>query len=318
MKYEFIFGPVNSRRLGISLGIDLVPAKLCTLNCIYCESGVTTHMTLDRREYVSQKKILNELDHYLKNNATPDYITFSGNGEPTLNSRIGQIIETIKIKYPSIKISVITNGTLLHLDSVKTELQSADIVMPSLDAASIIEFQKINKPHFQLSLNNHIQGLIDFSHQYIGKLCLEILFLKGVNDSVTEIENIKVILDKISIHKIQLNTLDRPGVDECIEPVSLQFLEQVQKKWKDLPVEIIAKTDQNPTKNYTIKTSLNKNSNLQHQILQLISRRSCTLTDLEVAFNISQDQLKPIIHHLESQKLLTQKSQSRGTFYSTL
>lgn len=318
MKYEFIFGPVNSRRLGISLGIDLVPAKVCTLNCIYCESGVTTHMTLDRKEYVSQENIFKELDHYLKNNATPNYITFSGNGEPTLNSKIGEIIQSIKTKYPTIKISVITNGTLLHLDSVKTELQSADIVMPSLDAASLTEFQKINKPHFKLSLNNHIQGLIDFSHQYLGKLCLEILFLKGFNDSTTEIDNIKSILDKISVYKIQLNTLDRPGVDDYIEPVCLQLLEQVQKKWKDLPVEIIAKSDQNPTNNITIKMNHMENSNLKYQILQLISRRSCTLIDLEVTFNISQNQLKPILHQLESQNLLTQKSQSRGTFYSIL
>ena len=134
--YKYLFGPVPSRRLGMSLGIDLVPRKVCSLDCVYCEVGKTTKLTLERKEYILFDNVIKELTHYFENNPDPDYITFSGSGEPTLNSRIGDIIKFVKQNRPEIPIAILTNGTLLFDPEVRDELKIADVVLPSLDAAT--------------------------------------------------------------------------------------------------------------------------------------------------------------------------------------
>ena len=160
--YKHIFGPVPSRRLGVSLGIDLVPHKVCTLNCIYCECGATTNLTLDRKEYADYHAVILELSDYLHKNPAPDYITFSGSGEPTLNKRIGDIINFLYYHYHEIPIAVLTNGTLLSDENVRKELLKANLVIPSLDAASDLTFRKIDRPNHLLNIQNYIEGLIKF------------------------------------------------------------------------------------------------------------------------------------------------------------
>ncbi len=189
--YKYLFGPVPSRRLGISLGIDLIPAKACSLNCVYCECGETTNLTIERREYVPYSDVIRELKHYLDNNPAPDFITFSGSGEPTLNSRIGDIIKFLKSKYTNVPIAVLTNGTLFNQKKVRTELLKADIVLPSLDAASELSFRKINRPFHSLSINKYIQGLIDFRKEYNGEIWLEVLILPKYNDDEENLKNTK-------------------------------------------------------------------------------------------------------------------------------
>ena len=141
--YKHLFGPVPSRRLGMSLGVDLVPHKVCTLNCVYCECGATTNLTTERKEYVSYNEIISELKDFFNNNSKPDYITFSGAGEPTLNIHIGKVIDFIKSNYPAIPVAVLTNGSLLNNNQVKQELLSADLILPSLDAATESALKKI-------------------------------------------------------------------------------------------------------------------------------------------------------------------------------
>ncbi len=145
--YKYIFGPVPSRRLGMSLGVDLVPHKVCSLDCVYCECGKTTKLTTDRMEYILYDKVTDELKHFIENNPAPDYITFSGSGEPTLNSRIGDVLEFIKKIKPDIPVAVLTNGTLFNDKQVRSEIMDADVVLPSLDAASQEVFEKINRPN---------------------------------------------------------------------------------------------------------------------------------------------------------------------------
>lgn len=177
--YKYLFGPVPSRRLGMSLGIDLVPHKVCSLNCIYCECGSTTKLTIDRKEYVPYDIVIKELEHYFRNNTAPDYITFSGSGEPTLNSRIGDVIRFIKHNIPGIPIAILTNGTLLYQKQVRKELLEADVVLPSLDAASDLIFRKINRPFHKLNINKYIQGLVNFRNEYKGKIWLEVFIIPG-------------------------------------------------------------------------------------------------------------------------------------------
>ena len=157
--YKYLFGPVPSRRLGMSLGVDLVPHKVCSLNCIYCECGPTTKLTLDRKEYILYDKVIKELDHYFNNNPAPDYITFSRSGEPTLNSRIGDVLQFIKQKKPDVPVAVLTNGTLFYQKKVRTELLNADLVLPSLDAATDLIFRKINRPFHKFNVLAKILGL---------------------------------------------------------------------------------------------------------------------------------------------------------------
>ena len=164
--YKYLFGPVPSRRLGISLGVDLVPRKVCSLDCVYCEVGKTTRRTLQRKEYIPVNKVKEELIDYFKNNPAPDYITFSGSGEPTLNICFGEILHFIKQKKPDIPVAVLTNGTLLNDKNVREALLDADIVMPSLDAATEYVFQKINRPPKSLTIEKHINGLIDFRKDF--------------------------------------------------------------------------------------------------------------------------------------------------------
>lgn len=152
--YKHLFGPVPSRRLGMSLGIDLIPKKLCSLNCVYCEVGKTTKLTTNRLEYVKYDNVIAELKQFMGNNAKIDYITFSGSGEPTLNSRIGDILNFIKKEYPKIKTAVLTNGSLLYDKILRTEMISADVILPSLDAASQKVFEKIDKPNPSLKYEN--------------------------------------------------------------------------------------------------------------------------------------------------------------------
>jgi wyosine [tRNA(Phe)-imidazoG37] synthetase (radical SAM superfamily) len=159
---KYLFGPVNSRRLGISLGVDLVPFKTCSLNCVYCESGGTTAITSTIAEYVPTDGVISELDRFLSVSPALDVITFSGSGEPTLHAGIGRIIAHLKQKYPAYKVVVLTNGTLLWDPGVRESLSGADIVIPSLDAVSPGIFDKIARPAAGITPERVIRGLAEF------------------------------------------------------------------------------------------------------------------------------------------------------------
>ena len=192
MQYNTLFGPVPSRRLGISLGIDLVPMKTCTLNCIYCECGKTSHLTLERKEYVSFEAVKKELTHYLAHHARPNYITFSGSGEPTLNSKIGDVIRFLKDRVPDVPVAVLTNSTLFSRKQVRSDIKHAVVVIPSLDAVTEKIFNKINRPSPRLHVDTIIDGLIRFRKEYSGKIWLEVFIIPGMNDTTAELNALKL------------------------------------------------------------------------------------------------------------------------------
>ena len=154
---NYLFGPVPSRRLGISLGLDLVPHKTCSLNCIYCESGKTTNLTIERKEYIPTAVLISELTTFLKTKPKLDYITFSGAGEPTLHSDIGTIVTFIKKNYPDYQLALITNGTLFYLSKLRREVKPVDLILPSLDAVSEKTFKRINRSHRELAIKKIIK-----------------------------------------------------------------------------------------------------------------------------------------------------------------
>lgn len=217
---KYLFGPVPSRRLGTSLGIDLLPYKTCTLDCIYCECGETTALTLCRKEYVPPDEVLAELDEVLRKKPALDYVTFAGSGEPLLHSGISLIINWLKKHYPHYAVAVLTNGTLLSHKEVRAELKEADLVIPSLDAVTEANFQMINRPYEGLSCEGLVSGLVQFRREYDGEICLEVFIIPGLNDDSSELKKMREIIHLVSPDRVQLNTLDRLGTEEWVRPAS--------------------------------------------------------------------------------------------------
>ncbi|NLB26810.1 MAG: radical SAM protein [Bacteroidales bacterium] len=306
--FKYLFGPVPSRRLGMSLGVDLVPKKVCTLDCIYCEVGKTTKLTTRRMEYIPYKKITDEIDRYFISNPDPDYITFSGYGEPTLNSGLGKIMKYIKEKKTGIPLAVLTNGTLFDLPEVRKELLPADLVLPSLDAASQNVFNKINRPYPELNVNDHINCLIEFRKEFKGTIWLEIFILPGYNDPAEELDNLKEAVLKINPDKIQLNTLDRPGTVEGLSGASFDELQQIIDYWKFENIEIIAKA---PSR----KLQKSYRKDIEDAITGTIERRPCTADDLAQITGTHINEINKYLEILESEKKIEHKREKRGIFY---
>ncbi|MFC1485416.1 radical SAM protein [Candidatus Latescibacterota bacterium] len=235
---RYIYGPVPSRRLGKSLGVDLVPLKTCTLSCRYCQIGNTPSPTLFRKPWVPLDDVLDELRKHLDAAPHPDRITFSGSGEPTLNSEIGAAIRAVK-RMTDIPVCVITNGTLLWIPEVRDSLLEADTVMPSLDSAIEKTFRKLCRPHPDLTITRIIEGLQSFRESYAGAIWLEILFVKDYNDTDQEIEALVEAASRIQPDAIHLNTVVRPPADSTVEPVLRECLEEIRDRF-GVRAEIIA------------------------------------------------------------------------------
>ncbi len=292
----------------MSLGVDLVPPKVCSLDCVYCEVGKTTKLTTNRMEYVKFDKVIAELQQFMSNSPKIDYMTFSGSGEPTLNSRIGDVLSYVKQNYPYIKTAVLTNGTLLSDQKVRSELLQADVILPSLDAASQSAFDKINRPDSTLMVGTLIQGLIDLRREYKGKIWLEIFILKGYNDSKEELDLLKEAILKINPDSIQLNTLDRPGTVTELVPLSKNELQKIADYWHLPNVEIIASASD--------RTTIGSFSgDIEAAILETISRRPCTLDDLHQSLGIHINEINKYLGTLEANNKIKTVALERGVFY---
>ncbi|MFH1156154.1 MAG: radical SAM protein [Pseudomonadota bacterium] len=308
--YTHIFGPVPSRRLGMSLGVDLVYHKVCSLDCIYCECGKTTRLTLERKEYVPIESVLGELKDYFSRHPDPDYITFSGSGEPTLSNGIGDVIRFIKQAKPGVKVAVLTNGTLLHQSQVRQELLLADVVIPSLDSALISSFKTVNRPAKGLDLETYIQGIQDFRNEYMGRLLLEVFILPGVNDSSLDLDALACAVDRIRPDSVQLNTLDRPGTEPGIRAATRENLENIARIFGNRPVEIIAS---GPAR----KPGPAFRNDMESAILETIHRRPCTARDLASVLGIHTREIDKCLDLLDRAGKIQVTRLPRGIFYAT-
>lgn len=306
--YKYLFGPVPSRRLGMSLGVDLVPKKVCSLDCVYCEAGKTTKLTTERMEYVKTEKIIGELTDYFLNNPDPDYITFSGYGEPTLNLAIGEVLDFIMQNKPDIPVAVLTNGTLFGDEIVRQSILKADLVLPSLDAATEAVFRKINRPPDSLMFDDYIQGLIDFSREFSGKIWLEIFILPDYNDSEEELAALKEIIVQIKPDSIQLNTLDRPGTVADLRGATRAELQRVVDFWQmDNVIIIAASPERKKIRSYRTDT--------ESAILETIARRPCTVDDLAKILGLHINEVNKYLDVLEAEQKIETTKQERGYFY---
>lgn len=304
---KYLYGPVPSRRLGLSLGIDLIPYKVCSFNCIYCECGETTNLTQKRKEFKPVDLIIEELDDYLSTNPKLDYITFSGSGEPTLYKYIGKIIDFLKDNYPEYDLALLTNSSLLTDKQVRKEIKRIDLIVPSLDSVIEKNFQKINRPHEDIKLNEIIDGLIEFRKEFDGKMYLEVFIVPGINDTPEEFEKLSRIIEKIKPDRVQLNTLDRPGAVDWIEPASEEILKKA--------VEIIGKKAEiiGLYSSDTVKKSID--SNLKDEIIETIRRRPCTVKDLSNILGLHVNEVNKYLRELDKEYNLKTTNEKRGRFY---
>lgn len=231
---RFVYGPVPSRRLGWSLGVDILPqgAKTCTLDCIYCQLGPTGRTRIRRREFCPPAEILAQIRAALASGRRIDFITFSGSGEPTLNLSLGRLIRAIK-RLTRVPVAVLTNATLLHRPDVRRELRLADLVVPSLDAATSAMLVKVNRPHPSLRLDRMLEGLRRFRAEFPGRLWLEIMLVAGINDSPAHIRALKAAAAGIRPDRIHLNTPVRPPAEPWARPLTRAALERIREELGD-------------------------------------------------------------------------------------
>jgi wyosine [tRNA(Phe)-imidazoG37] synthetase (radical SAM superfamily) len=275
--HRFVYGPVASRRLGFSLGVDILPFKTCTLDCTYCQLGSTGKTSFRRGSWFPPKEILAQVKTALDSGQRIDVITFSGSGEPTLSRDIGRLIRAIK-RMTHIPVVVLTNGTLLTRKDVRHDLAAADIVVPSLDAVPAAVFRRVNRPHGSLDNRKIIDGLVRFRREFRGGIWLEVMLVRGVNDSPAHIEALKAAAERIRPDRIQLNTVVRPPADRRAKPLGASELQRIRRILGP-KAEIVAsfeKREQSPAA-----------GDLERDLLATVGRRPVTAEDL--AFSLGRD-----------------------------
>jgi len=308
MTAKYTYGPVPSRRLRFSLGIDLIPFKNCSFDCIYCQLGKTTNKTIERREYLPTEEILKGVKKILKNNNHIDYLTFSGSGEPTLHSGIGYLISELK-KITKIPIAVINNSSLLFIPAVQEELSNADVVLPTLCAVSQEIFNKINRPIPDATIEKIIHGLISFRKIYKGKIWLEIMLIKGINHEPHNINKLKKIVEKIAPDKIHLNTAVRPPSEKYALPLSIEELQRVENILGD-NTEIIASFNAKRGAAYLIDT--------EKIIIDMMRRRPITLEDICSVTGLHRNEVLKYLDQLHRAKKVKITEHDNRNYYEIL
>jgi wyosine [tRNA(Phe)-imidazoG37] synthetase (radical SAM superfamily) len=299
-----LFGPVPSRRLGRSLGVDLIPPKTCPYDCIYCEVGPTTRQTRRRFAYRADA-IIDELTECLRDPVpAPDVITLAGSGEPTLNLGLGRIIEAIKTM-TQIPVAVLTNGALLYLPQVRRELAAADLVLPSLDAAREETYLAINRPLPGLTLDRLLDGLAAFRREYRGQIWLEVMLIKGINDTEAELLPLRRALAKIAPDKVQLNTVVRPGVEGSARPLEMDAMAAAAACLGG-PVEVIAAFD---------REDIVGSPRQDEDLVEMLSRRPMTAPDLAQALGLPLVQVVARLKRLQDSGRISHDRHHDQEFY---
>lgn len=304
---SFLFGPVSSRRLGLSLGIDLLPPKICTFDCIYCEIGRTTQCTVERKEYVPAGDVLLEAEAYLASESADqlDFVTITASGEPTLHSKIGDIISKLKDVSPK-PLAVLTNGSLLYLPAVRKALLKADLILPSLDAVRPATFQKINRPARPIMIEKVISGLKHMRQEYNGQIWLEMLFVRDINDDPEELDEMRKVLLDIQPDRIQLNTVDRPPAEEYAAPLNCTELERIKEYFGE-KAEVVVRFERQIGKG--------SHSMVENEILSMLARRPCTVEDISGLLNISKKEVTDFMSSLIKKRKAQSKTYDRRIFY---
>jgi len=300
-----LYGPVPSRRLRLSLGVDVVPFKYCSLDCIYCQLGRTTNKTVERKEFFPVEQILQQLRERIGQGLQADYITIGGSGEPTLYSQLGVLLDEIK-KITTIKTAVLTNSTLFSRDDVRADCAKADVVLPSLDAADSTVFGKINRPAADVSFDSVVDGLIEFRKNYTGQIWLEVFMIKKINTDAEQIEKFKALISRIAPDKVHLNTAVRPTAEPGIEIVGSDWLSEIADKLGP-GCEVIA--------DFASVALPESEGDNRDRVLSVLKRRPCSLDDVHNSLGITRNELLKILGSLESEGLVSSERKNSVVFY---
>jgi wyosine [tRNA(Phe)-imidazoG37] synthetase (radical SAM superfamily) len=305
---RFVYGPVASRRLGFSLGVDIIPFKTCTLDCVYCQLGSAGRATVRRRSWFPPEAILAQIKEAIDSGQRIDVITFSGSGEPTLSRDLGVLIKSIK-KMTEIPVAVLTNGTLFGRRDVRRDLAAADIVVPSLDAVPTSLFRRVNRPHASLDNRKVIEGLARFRDEFAGEIRLEIMLVKGVNDSPAAIEAVKKALVRIRPDRIELNTVVRPPADRRAGALDEAALARIRARLgpKAEVVASFAKRKQAPA-----------SGDLDRAILVTVGRRPQTAADIAAALGRHRDEVLKALSRLLAGGRIRRRDHGGKTYFAGL
>jgi len=308
-RYRYLFGPVPSRRLGRSLGIDIIPHKICTLNCAYCEVGRTTECIVKRQKFADPDDIIAEFsEHYPHLKDGLDIVTITGAGEPTLNLDLGYIIKEVK-KISEHPVAVLTNSTLLTDEDVCDELMALDVVVPSIDAASPEAFRKVCAPENSLEIEAINEAVVAFSNRFKGRMLIEVLLCEGMNDSMEELRKIASVIKRCKYDLVQLNTVHRPPAFTSAKAVSEKTLLDTALYFKSEEINV------EPVGNY-IKELSGGGLSASH-LERLISMRPCSAEDISKVFGVDVLLVSEIISDLDASHLkITEHNGEKFYFYS--
>ena len=300
-----IYGPVPSRRLGRSLGVDIVPYKVCTLDCVYCQLGRTTERTTARRAFGDVGQILAELDARLADGVDADYITIGGSGEPTLNSQLGAVVSGVR-RITDVPTAILTNGTLLYDPAVRTDCALADVVLPSLDAADDATFNSVNRPSGDISIENVVSGLCAFRDMFRGRIWLEVLFVEGINTSDEQVEKLHRAIERINPDKVHVNTVVRPPADRGVKAVDPSKLAQIAALlWPG--AEVIAEHED--------RRRISTVSHERADVLSMLKRRPCSIEQICTALKLDRDDAQRLLGRLLDKGLTVRVKLGGQDFY---
>jgi len=303
---SLVFGPVPSRRLGRSLGVDLVPFKTCSYDCVYCQLGRTTHKTTERREWYPLEEVVRQVAEKL--DSKPDYVTLSGSGEPTLHARVGELIARIK-EMTDVPVAVLTNGSLLWDPAVRRALAGADLVVPSLDAGDERLFRYVNRPVSTITFEQMVDGLVAFRDSYRGRYWLEVFLLDGVTVLDAEIEKMAAIIERIRPDKVQLNTVTRPPAEQYAYAVSRERMERAAAMLGER-AEVIADFRQaHQMPSFVAR---------RQDVLDMLLRRPCTVEDVAAGLGMHRNEAVKYLEELSAEGKLVAEMRGAGTYYRAL
>ncbi len=305
---KYLYGPVPSRRLGLSLGVDIMPFKVCTLDCIYCQLGKTSEKTIERKHYFDVEVVLAELREKLVEGLGADFITIGGSGEPTLNAGLGRLIEGIK-KITNIPVAVLTNGTLLTDKTVRADCARADVVVPSLDAGDEQTFRKINRPHKDISIENLIAGLCAFRNEFTGQMWLEVFFIEGFNTDSEQIGKIRDAIELIRPDKVQLNTAVRPAAEPGVKRLAAEKLQAIAKELGE-KCEVVA--------DFSRERYTGDIERKAEDVLSMLKRRPCSLNDICSGLGIGRNEALKYVGHFQQQGLVHTEEKDGIIFFKAI
>lgn len=307
-KMSYVFGPVPSRRLGRSLGVDLAPRKVCTMDCVYCQIGRTTRLTVERAEFVPAAVVLDEIKEKLRQGPKPDYITLAGSGEPTLNSAIGDVISGIK-NITDVPVAVLTNGTLFSDPAVRRDCALADVVMPSLDAGDEETFQRVNRAEASLTLESLVAGMETFRKEYSGQIWLEVFLVHGMNSSESQLRKMRKLIDRIRPDRVQLNTAVRPTADSSVRALSEPELKTAALELGP-NAEVVA--------DFRRDVGLSDFTAGDSDVLDIIRRHPLTIEDIAMGMGIHITEAGKRVGRLLAEGKIVKEPRNNKLFYRAL